>query len=67
MEADKIVCEICHSLYPEENMLLCDNCNVGCHTTCVDLEDVPAGSWYCENCLASINQKLDSFDYIDPT
>ena len=55
MKADKIMCDVCHSLYPEENMLLCDNCNNDFHTTCIDLEDVPAGSWYCESCLTTIN------------
>ena len=67
MKVDKIICKVCHSLHPEENMLLCDNYNVGYHINCIELEDVPAKSWYCESYLATINQKLDSFDYIDPT
>lgn len=47
--------------------MLCDNCNCGFHTTCVDIEDVPNYDWYCSDCLKTINDKLDSFSYIDPT
>ena len=31
-------------------MLLCDGCDVAFHTYCVDLDRVPVGAWFCENC-----------------
>ena len=36
-----------------ESMLLCDRCNCGFHMGCLDppLSVVPAGDWFCSQCL----------------
>ncbi len=37
-------------------MLLCDGCNLGMHTYCLDppLTDIPDGQWFCEGCADAI-------------
>jgi site-specific DNA-cytosine methylase len=46
-------CEVCKDHRHWETMLLCDNCDHGWHTYCLDppLEDVPEGAWLCPECL----------------
>lgn len=34
----------------EEILLLCDGCSNSCHTECIGLASVPAGSWFCFDC-----------------
>lgn len=34
----------------EDILLLCDGCTNSCHTECIDLHSVPAGSWFCFDC-----------------
>ncbi|XP_039493861.1 PHD and RING finger domain-containing protein 1 [Drosophila santomea] len=48
-------CEICESPEREDVMLLCDSCNQGYHMDCLEpqLHEIPAGSWYCDNCIDS--------------
>ena len=43
-------CLICGEYYNEERLLACDGCDAYYHTYCVDLDQVPIGHWYCENC-----------------
>jgi len=45
-------CEICGSKSDEDSMLLCDGCDKGFHTYCVDppTEEVPEGDWFCPKC-----------------
>ncbi len=45
-------CVSCNEVeIPEDNpMLLCDNCDAGCHVKCAGLKKVPKGSWFCKNC-----------------
>ena len=53
-----IVCHICSSGEDESKMLLCDNCNCGFHTFCLNIPSVPSGSLvlseikilYCNSC-----------------
>ena len=42
----------------EDVMILCDICETGYHTYCVDLPEVPEGSWYCGEC--TVNGAIDS-------
>lgn len=39
-------------LLQEENLLLCDACDLGYHLECCvpALESVPRGRWYCPTC-----------------
>ena len=43
-------CLICGEDDNEEQLLACDGCDAYYHTYCVDLDQVPIGHWYCENC-----------------
>ena len=45
-------CELCHGKGDEEHMLLCDDCNKGFHTFCLQppLTAVPEGDWWCRSC-----------------
>ncbi|CAG2170913.1 unnamed protein product, partial [Oppiella nova] len=48
----KAFCKICRRKCDAENMLLCDQCNRGHHTYCLQpaLESIPAGEWLCPEC-----------------
>lgn len=45
-------CRICRRKKDSENMLLCDNCNLGHHLYCLKpkLTSVPKGDWFCDRC-----------------
>lgn len=43
-------CPLCGGDDHEDDLLECDGCHVDFHTYCVDLEEVPAGHWYCDTC-----------------
>ncbi|KAF8638539.1 hypothetical protein AX17_002082 [Amanita inopinata Kibby_2008] len=47
-------CEICHKQDRDDEMLLCDGCDCGFHTFCLDppLDGVPSDQWFCFTCLA---------------
>lgn len=47
-------CETCNSAADADNMLLCDRCNRGYHTSCLSppMQSVPEGEWYCQRCDA---------------
>ena len=44
------VCQICLQGDREESLLLCEMCDDGYHTDCVQLARVPDGDWYCPVC-----------------
>ena len=48
-------CQVCHDHRHWESMLLCDHCDLGWHTYCLEppLEDVPEGRWLCPDCIAA--------------
>lgn len=54
-EDDLTYCEVCNSSDREDCMLLCDGCDGGYHMFCLvpPLENIPSGSWYCDNCFSS--------------
>lgn len=54
MEQQNIVCHICASGENETKLLLCDGCNRGFHTFCLNIRKVPAASWYCPACVRSM-------------
>nr|XP_023021015.1 bromodomain adjacent to zinc finger domain protein 1A [Leptinotarsa decemlineata] len=45
-------CRICRRQKDSENMLLCDNCNLGHHLYCLKpkLTSIPKGDWFCDRC-----------------
>jgi hypothetical protein len=45
---------VCGREDDEENMLLCDGCDRGCHTLCARLDGIPAATtWFCLGCDAT--------------
>jgi len=51
-DIDHIVCEVCAREEPQSHLLLCDICNAGFHTFCLQppLSQVPEGHWLCPHC-----------------
>lgn len=49
---DGVVCDVCRSPYSEDGneMIFCDTCNICVHQACYDIEEIPAGEWYCQPC-----------------
>ena len=45
-------CRICRKKKGAEHMLLCDSCNRGHHTYCLQppLDSIPQGLWFCPEC-----------------
>lgn len=55
---ENITCIICDNGNNEECLMLCDGCNRGFHTTCLNMISVPVNDWYCSKC---IKNKLSKF------
>src|SRR5579859_5018806 len=51
-------CEICGRGDNALSMLLCDGCDTGYHTFCLDppLKAIPKYDWYCTECLVGTNE-----------
>ncbi|GAN06616.1 histone demethylase JARID1A [Mucor ambiguus] len=51
-------CEICHKNANEDSLLLCDGCNRGFHTYCLNppLSSVPKTDWFCFQCLTAVGK-----------
>ena len=49
-----LVCELCGGGHHEEQIILCDRCDRGCHMFCLDppMIVVPPGEWICPLCSA---------------
>ena len=45
-------CELCRGGHHEDEIILCDRCDRGCHTFCLapPLEAIPDGEWICPLC-----------------
>ena len=56
-DAESPPCPRCGKDDNEDVLILCDGCDMGYHTYCVDLESVPAGHWFCDDC--TINQPIE--------
>ena len=44
-------CSRCGQDDNEEVLMICDGCEQSCHTYCADLDAVPSGAWFCDECL----------------
>ncbi len=44
-------CMVCMITGDESQLLLCDGCNNSCHVCCAGLDSIPAGTWFCYDCL----------------
>jgi PHD and RING finger domain-containing protein 1 len=52
-DGDPTFCEVCAENYREDQMLVCDCCNLGYHMECMDppLDKMPMGKWFCPDCI----------------
>ncbi|KAF2286632.1 hypothetical protein GH714_023035 [Hevea brasiliensis] len=50
---DEGVCKVCGVDKDDDNVLLCDKCDSGYHTYCLNppLARIPEGNWYCPSCV----------------
>jgi hypothetical protein len=46
----EIICGLCESGSEEEKLMLCDGCDKGFHSFCLNLPGVPTGTWFCPAC-----------------
>ncbi|PKS09019.1 hypothetical protein jhhlp_003632 [Lomentospora prolificans] len=51
-EDDEEVCEIClkPESKPPNEIIFCDNCDLGFHQKCHNVPVIPEGDWLCKNC-----------------
>ena len=58
-EVELTFCEVCARSDREDELLLCDGCDKGYHMACLNppLEEIPYGSWYCDNCFSSSDEE----------
>lgn len=59
-EPDLPPCPVCDEDGDEDQLFPCEGCGTEYHTYCVDLDDIPMGQWYCENC--NIQRAIDASD-----
>eukprot|EP01103_Thecamoeba_quadrilineata_P021465 TRINITY_DN9873_c0_g1_i1.p1 TRINITY_DN9873_c0_g1~~TRINITY_DN9873_c0_g1_i1.p1 ORF type:complete len:1009 (-),score=185.30 TRINITY_DN9873_c0_g1_i1:109-3135(-) len=54
-----IICEICTIGNEEDKLLLCDKCDQGFHTFCLEppLREVPKNEWFCYDCVKKKQSK----------
>jgi Ring finger domain/PHD-finger len=52
-------CLVCGEDSDEDHLLLCDGCDIACHTYCAGLDSVPVGAWFCYDC--SEHRALNTF------
>ena len=50
-------CKVCHLPNQPSKMLLCDRCNKGFHTFCLQppLTSIPFGNWFCPACVPHVD------------
>lgn len=56
-ELDNTVCMLCNNGENDHVLLLCDECDRGFHTYCINMNRVPEGTWYCPGCTHQRNEQ----------
>jgi len=51
-DEDEEVCQVCGEADNEDILMYCDGCGKLWHTYCVDIDEVPYTSWFCDNCAS---------------
>ena len=59
---EDIQCDICleYEYEDDDQIVLCDLCNTACHQSCYGgaiAHGIPQGNWYCDRCLALVNDR----------
>lgn len=57
-DEDDMPCSACDDRdWDDDNpILFCDGCDMAIHRHCQDLEDIPAGDWFCDLCVHRMSQ-----------
>ncbi|KAJ8771052.1 hypothetical protein K2173_023377 [Erythroxylum novogranatense] len=58
------ICSICHV---GGDLILCDQCPSSFHITCLGLEDVPDGEWFCPSCCCQICGHFKCEENVQPS
>ncbi|XP_048233129.1 methyl-CpG-binding domain-containing protein 9 isoform X2 [Ricinus communis] len=60
---DEGVCKVCGVDKDDDNVLLCDKCDSGYHTYCLNppLARIPEGNWYCPSCITQGASQVPQF------
>uniref|UniRef100_A0A8D0C4W9 Bromodomain adjacent to zinc finger domain 2A n=1 Tax=Salvator merianae TaxID=96440 RepID=A0A8D0C4W9_SALMN len=63
----RATCLVCRKGDDDENLLLCDSCDRGCHLYChrPKMTEVPPGDWFCSLCIAQMQGEYQD-DYGSP-
>ncbi|KXS19869.1 PLU-1-domain-containing protein [Gonapodya prolifera JEL478] len=58
-------CQVCRTSTNPTRLLLCDGCDTGWHTFCLDppLERIPKGKWFCPVCSGGLIGVVDGRSY----
>ncbi|CAF2103668.1 BnaA05g33850D [Brassica napus] len=61
---DEGVCKICGVDKDDDSVLLCDTCDAGYHTYCLNppLIRIPDGNWYCPSCVIAKRMAQDALE-----
>ena len=51
-QLEDVPCLVCGRLDGEEDFVLCDACPSGGHYRCLQMDAIPTGEWYCEQCVS---------------
>ncbi|XP_053311659.1 bromodomain adjacent to zinc finger domain protein 2A [Spea bombifrons] len=60
---NKVICIVCRKGDNDEFLLLCDNCDRGCHTYChrPRMMEIPEGDWFCPTCVSLQGEFIKSY------
>jgi len=61
IETKDINCVVCQYGDYEDQLMLCDGCDRGFHSYCLNISAVPIADWYCSGCL--IKNKAHNNDF----
>ena len=58
-EDAKWQCDVCRGCdaSSEDQLILCDGCDVGVHQFCYMVDQIPTGNWYCDHCVSNKRRK----------
>ena len=61
---DEGVCKICGVDKDDDSVLLCDTCDAGYHTYCLNppLIRIPDGNWFCPSCVIAKRMAQDALE-----
>ena len=51
---NEMACDKCHGYLPEygNDIIVCERCEIQYHMKCIQLEEIAAGQWFCQECSA---------------